>query len=188
VGKPQSALVELIEKYPPADPVLDIGCGSGDLAIFLAERGRQVIGVDIVEGAIRQAREKAGDLPKKVRRNLTFREADLFGPTSPSGPYAAVVDSGFYHLFDEGEVEPFLDRLSELLAPAGHYYLLAFASTFDISNVPRAVSEAELRSNFSLERGWAIEEIADAQFESSFAPVPAIRACLRRVAGGWESD
>jgi SAM-dependent methyltransferase len=119
VGKPQSALVELIEKYPPADPVLDIGCGSGDLAIFLAERGRQVIGVDIVEGAIRQAREKAGDLPKKVRRNLTFREADLFGPTSPSGPYAAVVDSGFYHLFDEGEVEPFLDRLSELLAPAG---------------------------------------------------------------------
>jgi ribosomal protein L11 methylase PrmA len=35
IGAPQPAMAALIEKYPPANPILDLGCGSGDLAIYL---------------------------------------------------------------------------------------------------------------------------------------------------------
>ena len=35
IGAPQPAMAALIENYPPANPVLDLGCGSGDLAICL---------------------------------------------------------------------------------------------------------------------------------------------------------
>jgi 2-polyprenyl-3-methyl-5-hydroxy-6-metoxy-1,4-benzoquinol methylase len=52
IGAPQPA----IERYPPTNPILDIGCGSGDLAIYLAQLGYQVVGIDFVESAIAAAK------------------------------------------------------------------------------------------------------------------------------------
>ena len=63
IGVPQPAMVALIEKYPPTNPILDLGCGSGDLAIYLAKLGHQVVGIDFVESAIKNAQEKATSLP-----------------------------------------------------------------------------------------------------------------------------
>ena len=48
IGAPQPAMAALIEKCPPANPILDLGCGSGDLAIYLAKLGHQVVGIDFV--------------------------------------------------------------------------------------------------------------------------------------------
>jgi ubiquinone/menaquinone biosynthesis C-methylase UbiE len=76
INGPQPALSALLAEYPPTNPVLDVGCGSGDLAIFLAQRGLQVLGIDFVEAAITQAREKVGSLPPEVARFLDFQVAD----------------------------------------------------------------------------------------------------------------
>src|SRR5262245_13580603 len=51
-------IVALVERLP-AGRALDLGCGTGTNAIFLAEHGWKVTGVDFVPGAIRRAREKA---------------------------------------------------------------------------------------------------------------------------------
>ena len=56
VGGPQPAMSALLAEYPPLNPILDVGCGSGDLAISLAQLGHQVIGVDFVQAAVAQAR------------------------------------------------------------------------------------------------------------------------------------
>lgn len=58
IGGPQPALAALLSEYPPLNPVLDVGCGTGDLAIALARQGRQVLGIDIVATAISEARAK----------------------------------------------------------------------------------------------------------------------------------
>ena len=48
IGRPQAPFVAAADAIGPR--VLDIGCGTGDLAIWLAERGRAVTGIDLAAG------------------------------------------------------------------------------------------------------------------------------------------
>ncbi|HYC33982.1 MAG TPA: class I SAM-dependent methyltransferase [Gemmatimonadales bacterium] len=187
VGAAQPALDELLDLYPPAGPGLDVGCGTGDLAIALARREVPVLGVDFVEGAIAEARARAATLPADVRRRLAFRVADALRPSAlePSSwgpPFGAVVDSGFLHLFEEAERDRFAADLARVLRVGGRYYLLAFAVTFPGPQVPRAVEETELRRRFSAGAGWRVLHCAPATFASRVGDVPALAACLERTA------
>src|SRR3546814_15192405 len=51
--------------------VLELGVGTARIAVPLAQAGAQVTGVDVSEGMLGIARERAGDLP------ITFVEGDL---------------------------------------------------------------------------------------------------------------
>ena len=180
VGGPQPALVGMFADFPPAGPVLDVGCGSGDLAIALARTGLDVVGLDFVEAAIVGARDKAAALPAEVARRLDFQVGDALRPSLLQRQFGAVVDSGFYHLFDADECARFSGELAATLRPGGRYYLLAFAVEFPVANTPRGIREAELREHFAQERGWRMLDVRQAEFQSRVAPVPAICACIER--------
>jgi len=162
-------------------PVLDVGCGTGDLAIAVARRGVDVLGVDFVEAAIAEAESRARSLPDEVRRRLAFQVGDALRPSALGAPFGAVVDSGFLHLFDDAERDGFVEDLARALRPGGRYYLLAFAVTFPAPNVPRAVEEDEVRRRFSPEAGWRVLHCAAATFESRVGVVPATAACVELV-------
>lgn len=182
VGGPQPAMSALLAQYPPLDPILDVGCGSGDLAISLAQLGHQVIGVDFVEAAIAQARQKAASLPQEVEQLLEFQVGDALKPSLLPQQFGSVVDSGFYHLFEPDECDRFIDDLTRALLPGGRYYLLAFAIEFSITNAPRQISAEEIRARFTSKRGWHILDLRTAEFLNRVAlPVPAISACIERV-------
>src|SRR5215510_12557558 len=59
-GTPDPMLIELIESYA-IEPgrTLEVGCGSGTNAIYLAQHGFEVVGVDISRVAVENARAKA---------------------------------------------------------------------------------------------------------------------------------
>ena len=59
IGRPQRAFVQVLDAGLVESPVLDVGCGTGELAMFLARYGHRVLGIDLSELAITQAREKA---------------------------------------------------------------------------------------------------------------------------------
>jgi ubiquinone/menaquinone biosynthesis C-methylase UbiE len=182
VGKPQPALMNLLAEVPPLDPILDVGCGSGDLAIYLAQLGHQVVGIDFVEAAIAQAREKTSALPSQVASILEFEVADALQPSLLKRQFGSVVDSGFLHLLEPDECDPFVADLARVLLPGGHYYLLAFAIEFQIPHAPRAISEDELRARFTAAKGWLIRDLGPAEFLSRVAaPTPAVRACIERL-------
>jgi SAM-dependent methyltransferase len=181
VGGPQPALSSLFAEHPPVGPVLDVGCGSGDLAISLAEAGLQVLGIDFVEAAIEHARAKAVALPPEVARLLDFQVADALRPSLLGRRFGAVVDSGFFHLFEPEVCDGFVDDLVSALLPGGRYYLLAFAVEFPIPHGPRRVTEDEVRARFTAERGWRILALRPAEFGSRVAPVPATAACIERL-------
>lgn len=181
VGKAQPALSALLDDYPPEGPALDLGCGSGDLAFALAERGLEVVGVDFAEGAIALAREKAKSLRPDAARLVDFRVADALRPSRLQRRFRSAFDSGFLHLFEPTSVEPFVEELAATLHTGGRYYLLAFAVEFAPPS-PRALTEEELASQFTPEGGWRILEVRRAVFESRIAPVPAVCACVERVA------
>lgn len=125
VGGPQPGLSALFAHQAPTGPILDVGCGSGDLAIHLAAQGFQVLGIDFAERAIALAWEKAAGQPPEVRGHLKFQVADALAPSRLGLHFGAVVDSGFYHLFEPEQCDRFVDSLGKTLAPGGRYYLLA---------------------------------------------------------------
>lgn len=78
-GLASTQIAELFEReeagrQPPFGRVLDLGCGSGVWSVELASRGWQVTGVDIVEKAVRMARERsraAGTEARFVQGDVT---------------------------------------------------------------------------------------------------------------------
>jgi SAM-dependent methyltransferase len=182
IGAPQPAMSALLGMYPPGSPILDVGCGSGDLSIYLAKLGYPVLGIDFVEKAIANARGKAGILPPPVRPLLDFQVADALKPSSLQRQFGAVVDSGFFHLFDSEQCDRLVDEIAQILLPGGHYYLHEFAIDFPLPNLPRQITAEELQGRFTPEKGWQIKEIQPVDFLSRIAPpVPAICACIERL-------
>jgi SAM-dependent methyltransferase len=76
-----SDLMALAQTLTPGS-ALDLGCGSGQNSIWLAERGWSVLGVDIASGAIERARETAAragvDAAFEAGDVTTWRSADRY--------------------------------------------------------------------------------------------------------------
>jgi SAM-dependent methyltransferase len=183
VGGPQPDMARMLDEHPPADPILDLGSATGDLAIFLAGRGHEVVGLEFVKSAAEEARAKAAALPAEVSARLRFEVGDATRPSALGVKFGAILDSGFIHLLDEQETDAFVADLREALAPGGRYYLHEFAIEFPIANVPRAITEEEIRARFSESASWRVLEVRPAEFHNRVAqPTPAIIACIERLA------
>jgi len=175
-------MAALLARYPPLDPILEVGCGSGDLAIYLAQLGHQVVGIDFVETAITNAQKKVSSLPPRVTRLLNFQVADALRPSLLQQKFGAVVDSGFLHLFDSDQCDRLIDEIASTLLPHGHYYLHEFAVEFPVANMPRGIKTDELQARFTADKGWHVKEIRSVEFLSRVAPpVPAICACIEHL-------
>jgi SAM-dependent methyltransferase len=183
IGMAQPAMSALLREFPPQDPILDVGCGSGDLAIHLAQLGHKVTGIDFVDAAIAHAQQKAQSLSADVARLLDFQVADALKPLLLKSQFGSIVDSGFYHLFDPDQCDRYVDELALTLVPGGRYYLHAFDIEFSMPNLPRKISMDEVRERFTTERGWKILQLRSTEFLSRVAPpVPAMIACIERLA------
>jgi len=77
----------------PPGRALDIGCGIGHNAAWLAWTGFDVVGVDYSQQAIARARSLFAD-----RERLDFVAADVCRPTDLGPPFDVVVDNGCLHV------------------------------------------------------------------------------------------
>ena len=58
-------------------PVFELGCGTGRIALALAERGLDVTGADLSDGMLTVARRKAAGLPAVAQDRLTLVKQDM---------------------------------------------------------------------------------------------------------------
>jgi SAM-dependent methyltransferase len=94
-GTPDPILVEMIESRAiPPGRALDVGCGTGTNAIYLAHHGFDVVGVDISPFAVENARARA-------HGRCRFETIDFLNEAPPGGRFAFVFDRGCFHTFEE---------------------------------------------------------------------------------------
>lgn len=162
IGRPQPAVVELARAQELTGPVLDAGCGTGENALYLAAQGLDVLGVDVAETAIKEARRKAAE--RGVEAGFQVADALQLGKLGRTFP--TVLDCALFHTFDDDERAPYADSVAAVTARAGTLYLLCFSDRQPGDWGPRRVTQEELRATFARERGWAVRSIAPARLET----------------------
>ncbi|GGL22467.1 SAM-dependent methyltransferase [Halarchaeum grantii] len=178
IGRPQRPFVRLAEAGLVRGPVLDVGCGTGELALFLARRGLDVLGIDLSARAVAQAREKARW--RRVPAQFLAWDALRLPALADAGfAFETVVDSAMFHVLGDAERDRFVAGLERVLRPGRWYSLLG-----DARRDPSAtygVSPDELRERFERRRdGWTVEFVAETAFERRWSRNPAYVAGLRR--------
>ncbi len=157
IGRPQEAFVAAADLIGPR--VLDAGCGTGDLAIWLGARGHAVTGVDFLPGPLEVARAKADAAGVPV--NLLAMDALAIGEIPER--FDAVTDCGLFHCFDDTGRSAYVAALARMLEPGARVFVLCFSPAEPGEHGPRRVSAEELRAAFS--SGWVVESIEPARFE-----------------------
>ena len=100
IGKPDFNLIETVTARAIGPcKALDIGCGTGDNSIWLAQQNFQVVGVDISETAI----QKAGDKAAQAQVSSTFRVIDFLTGNIAGGPFGFIFDRGCFHTVNSAE-------------------------------------------------------------------------------------
>ncbi|NHJ21703.1 MAG: class I SAM-dependent methyltransferase [Candidatus Lokiarchaeota archaeon] len=174
-NKPHTVIKELVQKKGINGRVLDMGCGTGNDAIFLALKGFEVVGIDFSTLAIKKAKEKIKD--KKLE--LKFLEEDVFNITSYIGTFDTIIDCGLFHGLTENLKESYVKILSQLLNKKGVFYLLCFSSLMPETFCPQRVSQREINEFFS--DGWSIDSIEKRGLEGAIGDALIWLATIKKI-------
>jgi SAM-dependent methyltransferase len=154
-----SLLVGAVEKGElPRGAALDIGCGTGNAAIFLAQHGHTVTGVDLVDHALRRARRKAKAAGTDVRflRGDVTRLGDL-----GLGSFQLIVDTATFHGIPDAIRAPYAREVSAAAAPGARFFLSGLPSRKRPG--PRGFDRAEIEQQFGAD--WEILSMVDDDLE-----------------------
>ncbi|MCL5960690.1 MAG: class I SAM-dependent methyltransferase [Chloroflexi bacterium] len=174
IGRPQKEFVRLAQAGEIRGAVLDVGCGTGENALYLARLGHEVWGIDSAPSAIARAREKA----KQRGIVATFRVGDVLDLQRLDRTFDTVIDSGLFHALSDEERAIFARGLAAVVRPGGTYYMLCFSEHEPGSEGPRRVKQDEIRATFT--DGWKVNYVRAAQLESNLHP-RGIRAWLASI-------
>jgi len=119
-GQPEPLLVEFVTSGAVTPgPTLEIGAGTGTNAIWMAERGFDLLGVDVSPLAVERAQAKMAGRTLRCR----FSAWDFLAAPPSGGPFKFVFDRGCFHVFDEpGERDRFAAQVAAVLAPGESFH------------------------------------------------------------------
>lgn len=174
-GRPQPAVLELIEDDAFRSPLLDLGCGTGENALRIAASGCKVLGVDLVPRAVELAKEKAST---RSVAGATFEVGDALALGLPRR-FATVLDAAVFHVFSDDDRPRYAESVASVLAEGGLLHVFVFTENLG-GGGPRRVSQDEIRSTFGGE-AWRIEAIELSTYETRTGEKEAWHARIRRL-------
>ena len=145
--------------------VLDIGCGLGDNAIYLARNGYNVTGLDISPTALITAERRAKDAGVDVK----FATTDSTKLEGYTDAFDTVIDSGMFHCLDDDGKRSYAAAVHRATRPGATLLLSCFSDAEQAQDQPQdapprpAVSEQTLRDVLG-GAGWDIESLEPARW------------------------
>lgn len=148
----QPGVRRILESLPTSSHILDLGCGNGELARALAERGQRglYVGIDFSPDLIDEANRRSGFQPPEF--TCQFKHADLADPgwdaTIPRGPFEAVLAFAVLHHLPGNELRTqTLLKVRCLLANGGRF----IHSEWQFLNSPRLSQRIQPWENVGLD-------------------------------------
>jgi SAM-dependent methyltransferase len=134
----------------PAGRALDIGCGTGDNSIYLAQHAWNVTGVDFVAKAVQKARAKAN----AAKVGVTFQQADVTRLSSEGvgNDFTLIVDNGCLHGMSDEDRDAYVRQVTAVAAPEARLLVVAFVPGGSLG--VRGVEPAEVERRFT--PGWTL--------------------------------
>jgi len=108
----------------PATTALDLGCGTGDNSIYLANHRWRVTGVDFVAKAVDKARAKA----RAHNLEITFARADVtrLRAEGIGSGFGLIVDNGCLHGMNADDRDAYVREVTAVAAPDARLLLIEF--------------------------------------------------------------
>jgi SAM-dependent methyltransferase len=142
-------LQDLVEALP-AGRALDLGCGTGDSSIYLAQHGWKTTGVDYVPQALDAARTKAA----ATQTPVDFVRADVtrLSHEGIGSDFGLIVDNGCLHNMSDGDPDAYVREVSAVAAPNARLLIVAFlpGGRFGVRGVQPAEMERRFTSAWTL--------------------------------------
>jgi methyl halide transferase len=177
IGKPDFNLIQTITATPVGPcKALEIGCGTGDNAIWLAQQNFDVIGIDFSEIAIEKAKEKAA----KANVTCTFAVLNILKSHVDEAPFGFVFDRGCFHTMDSAsERKTFAEQINRHLAANGLWLsLIGNADDQNLSEGPPKLTAKEIVG--AVEPLFEILSLLSSHFETHLPAPPRAWVCLMR--------
>jgi SAM-dependent methyltransferase len=148
--------------------VLDIGCGLGDNAVYLAKNGHTVTGLDISPTALVTAVLRANDAGVVV----TFAAADSTRLDGYTDAFDTVIDSGLFHSLDDDGRRSYVAAAHRATRPGATLLLSCFSDANPVGKDWRpAISEETLRDVLG-GAGWDITSLEPATLHGELDGAP----------------
>ena len=156
-GVPPPELKELIEGPNARAPgqALELGCGTGTNAIYMAQHGWQVTGIDFVPRAIAMAKAKAA--AAKAQPRLIVGDVTKLGELNVGDGYTLVFDLGCLHAIPEARRDAYASGIARATIPGADYLLYGFYRRLNrLTNalVTREEVERRFGPDWKLDRAW----------------------------------
>ncbi len=155
-----SSLRELIEGTPDTPALapgaaLDVGCGTADSSIYLAQHGWHVTGVDFVTKALDKARAKA----RAAGVPVDFVHADVthLSQAGIAGGFQLIVDNGCLHGMSDGDRDLYVQEITGVAAPGARLLIVGAKPGGPVRFL--GLDQAEVERRFT--PGWTLLSTAD---------------------------
>ena len=157
LGRPQKPFINHADQI--TGTVIDTGCGTGDNALFFAERGQDVLGIDFVERPLEGARRKAEERGVQVE----FLQMDALTLKERDWAFNSVIDCGLFHVLSDEDRRLYVEGLAHVTEHGGRVFLMCFSDEEPGDTGPRRIAQGDLREAFAV--GWTVESITATRFE-----------------------
>jgi SAM-dependent methyltransferase len=137
---------------PPPGRALDIGCGSGRDAVYLAKRGWQVTGLDFAPEGLEKAKQRAAE----QGANIEWVQGDVgkLGQLGLEPGYSLIYDFGCIQGLPDDARHGAAAGIGQLAAPQAALLVFAFSSARRLL-LPRGMDQPEIVSLFG--GAWDLE-------------------------------
>ena len=147
-GEEPDKSVKLILKYKKSGDVLDLGCGEGRNALFLAKNGFNVTGVDVSEEGIKKFKVIA----KKNKLNVNALIGDI-RYFNFDKEYDIIISNATFHFLDKYNINKIIEKMKSHTNKDGINVISAFTEDNPNKNFPYLFKKGELKSYY---RDWRI--------------------------------